>query len=466
MFAGALVVIVAFFVLALDLSQLYNRKMELQNVADTVALAASYELDGTTQGISNALTKASDRFSASSGAVTYQYGTRSMSWSDLAIEFADSPEGPWRAAEEARASPAGMLFVKVQTDGLNASYGQLRTTFLQFFTNSSVTFTAARAVAGRSAIRVTPLGICAMRDEAARNHNGELEEYGFRRGVGYNLLDLARPGGPAGQTFIVNPQDRPAAITDVATLAPYVCSGTMDMTRLRGGKVTVSPSFPIANLYYHLNSRFGSYTALTAPCDARTAPSDANIMEYTFNGGSPWMRVQPQGQSAALLETEERRWTIAGPDSAPEGTTDVRFGVLWSYAKAVPYAAFEAAGGVEPAGGYSTYDTTAWSTLYDPGRPRTSLTTPYPSSASTPTPYSYTSGSTFFRAPPSGNKSVRHRRVLNLPLLACPVTGSRATVLGIGKFFMTRTATNNSLYGEFAGLVPEQSLGTREVLYP
>ena len=467
MFAGALMIIIAFFVLALDLSQLYNRKMELQNVADTVALAAAYELDGTTQGISNAIKEASDRFSAPPpGTVTYQYGARSMTWSDGAIEFGHGLEGPWRTAQEAQANPGGLLFVKIQTDRLDPSYGEMRTTFLQVLTNAAVTSTSARAVAGRSAIKVTPLGICAMRDEAQRDHHGELEEHGFRRGVGYNLLDLARPGASSGQTFIVNPLDKPTAITDVATLAPFVCSGTMAMSRLIGGKVTVSPFFPIANLYYHLNSRFGSYSAPTAPCDPRSAPADANIMEYTYNGGSPWMRVQPLGQSAALLETDERRWTIAGPDSAPEGTIDAQFGPLWSYAKAVPYTAFEQAGGVEPPGGYSTFDTTAWETLYSPGKPKTSLTTPYPSSPGTATPYSHTNGSTFYKTPPTGNKSVRHRRVLHLPLLACPVSGSKATVLAVGKFFMTKSATHDSLYGEFAGLVSEQSLGTQIFLYP
>src|SRR4051812_17589165 len=38
MFAGGIIILLGFFALALDLSQLYNRKMELQNVADAVAL--------------------------------------------------------------------------------------------------------------------------------------------------------------------------------------------------------------------------------------------------------------------------------------------------------------------------------------------------------------------------------------------------------------------------------------------
>jgi hypothetical protein len=465
MFAGALVIIIGFFVLALDLSMLYNRKMELQNAADTLALASAHELNGTSAGISNALQKASERFTnPSTGHVTYGYGKQNMNWSDLVMEFGSSPSGPWRLAPEAQANPDGLLFAKADTSGLTASYGNVNTIFLRVFTQSSTAFTSARAVAGRSAMKVTPLGICAMRDEAHRNHNSELEEYGFRRGVAYNLLDLARPGDTAGKTFIVNPVASSTPITAVTTLAPFVCTGTVAMARLTGGKVTVSPTFPISSLYYHLNSRFGAYSASAAACDPVSAPSDTNIKEYPYNGGSPWMSTTPLGQSAALLNTTDQRWTIAGPDTAPTGTTDAQFGPLWSYAKAVKYSSY-VPGQPEPASGYETFDTTAWSSLYSPGSPKTSTTTPYPSSQTTPTPYSYTSGTTFYKAPSATNKSVPNRRVLNLPLLACPVSGTKATVVGIGKFFMTVQATDKSLFGEFAGLVPEQSLGTRVLLY-
>lgn len=467
MFASSLVLIFAFFMLALDLSQVYNRKMELQNIADTLALASAYELDGTTQGITNAQQKAVDRF----GVLRYQYGKQSMTWSDAVIEFGNSPTGPWHALQDAKAQPSQLLYAKVDTSGLDSSYGEVRTLFLQVFTTSSVTSTTARAVAGRAAINVTPLGICAMRDESHRDHNGELEEYGFRRGVSYNLLDLNRQGLSVGQTFVVNPYVSNTPITDPRILAPFVCTGIMAMTRLTGGKVTVSPSFPISSLFYHLNSRFGSYGAsASAPlpiCDARLAPADTNVKEYTYNGGSPWMSKTPTGQSAALLQTSDQRWTVAGPDTAPIGTTDIQFGPLWSYAKAVKYSSYAALGEPEPASGYATFDATNanWGNLYNPGKPAISTATPYP----TTTPYSayaYNGTTTFNKLPPATSKPVPYRRVLNLPLLSCPVSGDKATVVGIGKFFMTVSATANSLYGEFAGLASEQSLGTQVQLYP
>jgi len=465
MFIAALMIIFGFLALALDLSMLTHRKMELQNVADSAALSAAHELDGTAAGINGALETVSQRFLQGDNRFTYNYGKASMTWSNTAIEFAVSPSGPWLAVGEAFKHPEDLLYLQVDTAKLDTGYGTVATLFLSTFTDILDAFTSAHAIAGRSAIKVTPLGICAMRDQAHRNHAGELEEFGFRRGVGYNLLDLNLPGGDAGQTFIVNPVVQTIPITDVATLAPFVCTGTMAMSRLSGGTVRVSASFPIDSLFQQLNSRFGTYGTGATACDARTAPADINIKEFTFNSGTPWMGATPAQQSATLLATPERRWTVAGPDTAPAGTLAVEFGPLWSYAKAVTHASYARTGSPEPATGYATYGVTEWSTLYAPGKPTTSTSTPYPDSADTPTPYSHTSG-TFYKGPAASNKSLAHRRVLNLPLLACPVAGNNATVVGIGKFFMTVPATKDSLYGEFAGLATEQSLGTRIVLYP
>ena len=463
MFAGALIVLFGFFALSLDLSQLYNRKMELQTVADTAALAAAAELNGTAGGVANALASAAAPFSASSGAPTYGYGHRKMAWSDVALTFGASPSGPWQSAQAARARADGLLYVKVDTAGLADDYGKVDTMFVSVLGKAAVTATGASAIAGRSAINVTPLGICAMRDQAQRSHNGELEEYGFRRGVAYNLLDLNRSPAPAGVTYIVNPLPGNTPVTDAATLAPFVCTGTMAMARLSGGQVSVSTGFPIASLYNQFNSRFGLYNGAANVCDQRTAPSDVNVKEYAYNGGALWMSATPQ-QQAALPYSGDRRWTVAGPDTTPAGTTAAQYGPLWSFAKAVPYSAF-VAGAAEPAGGSASYAIADWATLYNPGKPKTSTTTPYPAAAATPTPYSTTNGA-FYKAPPTGNRAVARRRVLNLPLLACPVADNKATVRAIGKFFMPVQATASSLYGEFAGLASDQSLGTQVVLYP
>lgn len=456
MLAGALIIICGFCGLALELSQVYNRKMELQTVADTAAVAAAYELDGTPAGINRAEQKASARFNASAPSeLTYQYGKQSMTWADSAIEFGRSPGGPWipYASAAAKSGPNGLLYVKVDTGGLDAAYGQVRTLFMRVVSTSLATVSvSARAVAGRVGIAAAPLGICTMRPEASRNRSGELEEYGFRRGVAYDLMQLNPQATSSGRTFLVNPLLGPGATgnaaNDIATVAPFVCTGTMAVARVTGGAVSVSSPFPLVDLYQHLNSRFDSYNAATAPCSPDSAPPDTNIKAYTFNTVT-WMSAIPSGQTAALSTVDNKRWTVAGPDPSPNGTTAGQYGVLWSYAKAVNYAASP------PPGGYTAFSAATWKTLYNPGQP--SAASSYPSMP----PYFKTG---YTKSP--SHPGLADRRVLNVPLLACPVSGNSATVSGIGRFFMTVPADSTHLYAEFAGLVDEQTLRAQVKLFP
>jgi hypothetical protein len=62
-----------------------------------------------------------------------------------------------------------------------------------------------------------------------------------------------------------------------------------------------------------------------------------------------------------------------------------------------------------------------------------------------------------------------NRRVLNIPLLRCPVLAGSpvaAEVLAIGKFFMTVPASDHELFAEFAGLAQPSSLVGQVELYP
>jgi Flp pilus assembly protein TadG len=451
-------VVMGFCGLALELSQVYNRKIEMRTVADTVALAAAFELDGTAAGIQKAVTKASERFTASPPSrLTYQYGSKSMDWSDSAIEFGTSSKGPWISAGSAagKSSPNGLLYVRIDTGKLDTSYGEVYTTFMRYLSDDLATVsTGASAVAGRSGIAVTPLGICAMRPEASRNRNGELEEYGFRRGISYDLMQLNPDATTGGQSFLINPFLGPGATgtsaSDTTTIAPFVCTGTMAVARVKGGAISVSAPFPLGNLYQHLNSRFDSYTAAISPCSPDSAPPDSNIKAYTFNatGAVTWMSPAPGRQEAAPSTVNGKLWTVAGPDPTPSGTTAGQYGVLWAYAQAVNYAA------TQPTGGYTPYATSSWSTLYSPGQPAAAST--YPSLP----PYFKAS---YTKSP--NRTGVPSRRVLNVALLSCPVSGSSANVAGIGRFFMTVPADSTHLYAEFAGLAQEQNLRNQVRLY-
>jgi Flp pilus assembly protein TadG len=465
LFVSFLPILIGFCGLALELSQVYNRKVEMQNVADTAAIAAAFELDGTSTGITRAIQRVTARFTAAApSALTYRYSTRTMTWSDNAIEFSTSPRGPWisHASAAVKATPNGLLYVKVDTAGLGSSYGDVSTVFMQFFSKNLATVTTrASAVAGRSGIAVTPLGICAMRPEPSRKRavagsttTFELEEYGFRRGVSYDLMQLNPNATTGGQTFLLDPLLGPGAagtaVSDTKTIAPFVCTGTMAVARVTGAAVKVSSPFPLGNLALHLNSRFDSYTATTAPCSPDSAPPDTNIKQYTFNtsGVVSWMSTTPGRQEAAPSIVDGKLWTVAGPDPSPSGTTAGQYGVLWSYAKAVNYAA------TEPSGGYTPFDPSSWGNLYSPGQPK--AITGYPSVP----PYFK---STYTKSP--GHTGVAGRRVLNVALLSCPVSSNSAEVSGIGRFFMTVPSDGTHLYAEFAGLVSEQSLRAQVGLY-
>jgi hypothetical protein len=459
LFAGMLVFILAMCGLALDLGQLYNRKAEMQNVADTLALAAAGELNGTAAGIEEAVRQATLRLTEPHEKLTYRYSELSLDWSPAAIKFSSAPDGEWRDAGAAEVDAGTMLYVKVDTAELKAEYGAISTLFMHVVSPAlAVVSTSASAIAGRSSINVVPLAVCALRpDDPRLDHSGELVEYGFRRGISYDLMQLNSAASAPPRNFLINPFAAPGTstaspVTDLAIVKPFVCTGTMPMTRVTGGALTVGQPFPLGTLVDQLNSRFDSYTP---PCEQFSSPPDANVKEYVFNttvAADRWMNAIPTGQTAQGTTAENKLWTVADPLTTPAGTTATMYGQVWAFTPAVRYSA------AVPASGESRYATSDWPALY---RGAKNKTTGYPANT---TPYDATSGSTF-RSPPSGRRGIRGRRVLNVPLLSCPVSGSSATVLAIGKFFMTVHATGTSLPAEFAGVVDEASVGGKVELY-
>jgi Flp pilus assembly protein TadG len=452
MFAGALIVMLGFSALALEISQLYNRKVEMTNLADAVAIAAARNLNGTAAGVTSALTAASQ----TAALYTYGYGKIPISWSDSAISFSTSPDrsGTWVDAGTASGMAARMLYVRVDTSGLSDSPGSVQMSLIQVLSESLETVEMnATAIAGRAALDMTPLAICAMANSNTSRTNAagvvELVEYGFRRGVSYDLMRLSPIAAtpPTPLNYVVNPlavtgASGSASDTDAATVGPYVCAGTLGSPRLLAGEALVTSSFPIGLLWQQLNSRFDQYGGNL--CDFNGAPPDKNIKQYTYNTSVPWVTTTPLAQQTAAESTAGNKlMTIA--DLPPPGGTAVQYGPVWAYAKAVQYAA------TEPAAGYTAFaaSNTNWSALYGGQTP-----TGYP--AGTSTPYKATVG-TNYAAPNAAHRPMADRRVLNVPLLSCPVpagTNVSATVLATGRFFMTVPATSTSIYAEFAGAVP------------
>jgi Flp pilus assembly protein TadG len=437
MFAMALLFMLGLCGFALDVSRVYNRKAELQSIADAAALAAARELNGTLAGVTNAENKAAFVVSQ----LRYKYATTPIPWSANALRFSASATASapaWLDATAAKASPAGLMFVKVDTVELDAEVGRVDTILLRVLPNAPLGGElTARAVAGRISTNITPLAVCALSTDPqaplalppppATKVIEELVQFGFRRGSVYDLMNLGS-NGLLDAHFVVDAGDprgtRDGAVNvSAAFIAPFACNGTMLATKLVGENIIVAGHFPIDTLFKHLNTRFGVYT--DTGCTSLESPPDSNIKAY---------------QATATVNP------------------------LWAYAKAVPYSSYTSQGGVEPAAGYTPFPATAttssWLTLYPSLAPfpGTAPKVSYPAS----TPYLTTSDANFFQSAGAAlAPSKQHRRVLNVPLLQCPLstTGSTtANVLGIGRFFMTVPATSTSVKVEFAGLMREQNI--------
>jgi len=470
MSAGTMVLLVGVCGAAIEFSQVYNRKIELYNVAKLAVLSAAAEIDGTGAGIDRAVARAE----AAVQLRRYSYGQASYGWSSAAVRFADHPTSTsWVDAQSARSAPLRKYFVRIDTAALADDSGILTPVFLRVMSSSFAAINVSDvAIAGRTSIKVMPLAVCAMSEVpgAPRTNSGssgtsvELVEYGFRRGISYDLMRL-NPHGNQPENFVIDPYKGPGmengtSQTAASLMRPFVCSGKMWISGLLGGTIKVERPFPLAELYQQLNSRFDLYGGPASErCDPHGAPPDLNVKSYRPDGGVAWMKPAPDGQSPAESSEENKLRNIADLAEMPSGSTAGSYGPLWAYAKAVPFSAYSP-DRPEPEAGYSTFSTSNWSSLYKPA--------PAADAFPSPSPYMATSGKSA-QAPDPGRRpfAERGRRVLNVPLLACPVaTGvlASANVLAIGRFFMTVPASETSIHAEFGGILPHQRVvGTVEL---
>lgn len=103
--AACLIALLALVGLATDVGRLYVSRNELQAFVDEAAFAASFEMDGTAEGITRAQTVGA----AGPGANRWYFGTQAAS--GVTVQFATAAGGPFY---ESPGSPAGYRFVKVQ----------------------------------------------------------------------------------------------------------------------------------------------------------------------------------------------------------------------------------------------------------------------------------------------------------------------------------------------------------------
>jgi hypothetical protein len=458
-------VIIGFLALALEIARIYNRKVEMQSLASAIAISAARQLNGAQDGVNAALAAAHDVVEGGYALTTprYEYG-KSMAFSDGAIKFSKSADGAagWLNADGAKASPTGISYVKVDTRELSANYGVVDLFFIRVVSALQSVNVSHVAVAGRHRLNVLPFAICAMSKDPANpikerpnpDSHSELTEYGFRRGVSYNLMRLS-PNSSTPVNYMIDPINLPpktgSSTADI--VGPHVCTGTVELPQVVNKAVNLLPNLTIDMFVNQLNSRFD---LSNGQCSAVAAPPDTNVRQYPF-GGINWM-TKPLVQVADPASTPNRMETIADLDP-PNNQVPTRYGPLWVFSMAVPWTAYTA-GQNEPTQGYTPFPATTaiWNSLYSTGP---GLGT-YPKDAKTgvQSPPYFTQTT----APAANPPGVMYRRVLNVPLLSCPSAGAPGTVVAIGKFFMTVPANINGIYAEFAGSTgKEQIAGPVEV---
>lgn len=131
--------------LCIDISRIYTVRAELQNAADAAALTAAKELDGSTEGVQTAFTRASQ--------VANSYGLGKGNITISEIRFAKNlyPDADYVDETTAAANPTNIRFVRVRT-------GIASTDMLFASTALGPTWTENRqAVAGNSGINPTTL---------------------------------------------------------------------------------------------------------------------------------------------------------------------------------------------------------------------------------------------------------------------------------------------------------------------
>ena len=459
----SLVTLLAMGGVVLDLGHLYIAKSELQNAADAAALAGARSLDETTAGVTDAVLKAQ----AIGGKNNYNFSTVVSLSATTDIQFGSSPDGPWYNSTALPNPPKGITFVKVNTGSKSLDTYLMRVVGATFNTVS----TSGVAVAGRFVVNVTPMGVCAIDPDnrtTARPTTNELVEFGFRRGLTYNIPELG-PLGAAGVPMYLNPvESAPTACVNNHSNVPFtksfVCNGNSAIGS--GVSVYANTGGSYGPIEKALNSRFDDLSSFgPAGCDVAQAPPDSNVKDYDITLPSPgrpadWMDPDPVATSTPPGQSIKIDPLTKKPQNFPlNPSTTADFGVLWSYSRAVRAA------GTSPnftAGAPFTPTDADWTTLYAVnGGTAHPTPTSYPASS----PYSQTSGN-FFEQPSivAHRPGVLNRRLMNLVIVDCsglsgPGNLSCATlpVKGIGRFFLQARAdlTGNpkKMYTEFAGLI-------------
>ncbi|MFC5301304.1 pilus assembly protein TadG-related protein [Azospira restricta] len=502
--------------IAIDLSYLYARKTELQNAADAAALSGAKDLNQTAAGVNNAVASAIATFGQNAAnnlihgeAITadnLRFGSCANADDHLPVRAPSCTFVDATTASASDSAAASLTFIEVDTGAASNK----PVFFMPVIGGQDNASASGYAVAGRYLAQVTPIGICAVTTTRFDSYaHGELLEYGFRRGISYDLMSMG-PLGANSIPYLVNPVDTDPATCDpyhssANFTAPFVCMGSSAVGQGAGTVFAIGNTGLSNVIVSALNSRFGLYGGAgwgTNQCDPQSAPPDRNVKQFCYRtqgnkcDWQPNASWVPSGVSVHSDYGEDpdnaAAWNVANEqayqpvqlnsttkkpcyNASPGGTgspgnafvaasgcgslsSGPNYGTLWAYGPAYR-ANLSAPDGTGAA--YTAAEANAIGQMYNNSATamRYFDTAVYPATS----PYSQTSGP-FFQAPPSalGVSGVANRRIINILIIDCDnVTGGGACgmqlpVLGIGRFFMTvmsdPTGSPKRIPAEFAGL--------------
>ncbi|PYS46073.1 MAG: hypothetical protein DMF68_20325 [Acidobacteria bacterium] len=239
--------------LGVDISRLYLAKTELQNAADSAALAGASGLNGASSGITTAADRAVQTMN------NFQFNKTGVTIPRANVLFAVNLDGPYMSEADAAGSAKNIRFVQVATQSSPISI-TFAGTILGSSRNISATATAGLSVPINIICNFIPLSVI---DYDIQMMPGNV--YTIRAGTGgspspgnYQILAVAGPGGSDVEFGIGSGVD--ACAEAGATYAVDTKTG------ITAGKVRTG-----------INSRFDDYGG--SQLDPVNYPPDTNVKE-------------------------------------------------------------------------------------------------------------------------------------------------------------------------------------------
>lgn len=289
--------------LGIDISRLYLTQTELQNAADASALAGVSGLNGHSQGINDAVFRATNTFNK------YEFNKTGVQIDPANVLFSVNLNGPYISQGAAAATPVNIRFVKVTTpeEPVGMSFAAL---VLGKTKNLSATATAGFSVTINMLCPWLPAFVL---DDPA-NPIAPGSTYTFRLAPGdaispgnYQLLAPIQSGGSGDREGMANGVNWCISVGTTVKTKPGVTAGA-----IRQG----------------INTRFDEYSG---GLDPATSPPDKNIAADITYDDYATNRIfrEPSHNGTAMRRVVFIPIAAAPPAEGRDEVTVSRFGVFF-----------------------------------------------------------------------------------------------------------------------------------------